>query len=323
MAYPNPFIEERADPFVTKGQDGYYYFTASYPAYKKAKNGYDRIVLRRSRTVSGLRTAQEHTIWKAHKNGNMAVHIWAPEIHFIGGKYYIFFAAGDKDDVWHIRPYMLVCEGNDPISDKWTELGRVKPSDGDSVSFGDFSLDMTHFEHKGQHYLIWAEKYRDSVLMMAKINPEKPDKLITKPIMLTKPEFDWEIVRHRVNEGPSVLKTEDNIFVFFSASGTGEEYCMGMLWADAESDLMDVSSWHKKDKPILSTGDLSGEAGPGHNSFVTDENGKLLIVYHARPSSHLEKKCGSYFEESLYDPCRHARIKEIGFDQNGLPFVKV
>ena len=323
MTYPNPFIEERADPFVTKGQDGYYYFTASYPAYKKAQNGYDRIILRRSETVSGLRTAKEHTIWKAHEKGNMAVHIWAPEMHFIGGKYYIFFAAGDRDEVWHIRPYMLVCAGDDPINDEWLELGRVKPSQGDERSFGDFSLDMTHFEHKGEHYLIWAEKNSDSVLMMGKIDPSEPNKLISLPILLTKPEYDWEIVRHRVNEGPSVLKTEDKIIVFFSASGTGEEYCMGMLWADAENDLMDISSWHKSDKPVLSTCDLNGEAGPGHNSFITDENGKLLIVYHARPSSHLEKKCGSYFEESLYDPCRHARIREIEFREDGLPKIKV
>ena len=29
--YQNPFIEERADPYITKGPDGFYYFTASYP----------------------------------------------------------------------------------------------------------------------------------------------------------------------------------------------------------------------------------------------------------------------------------------------------
>ena len=323
MTYTNPFIEERADPFIMKGPDGFYYFTASYPAYDSAENGYDRIILRRSETVSGLREAQEHTIWFAHEKGEMAVHIWAPEIHFIENKWYIFFAAGEKENIWNIRPYMLMCDGSDPINDGWKELGKVRASEGDTVSFGDFSLDMTHFEHKGRHYLIWAEKYKDSVLMMAEIKPEEPNNLISKPILLTKPEYDWETVRHRVNEGASVLKTNDKIFIFFSASGTGEEYCMGMLWADAESDLMDKASWHKNDRPVLSTNDLCGEAGPGHNSFVTDENGSLLIVYHARPASHLEKKCGTYCEESLYDPCRHARIREITFDENGFPKVKI
>ena len=33
MNYPNPFIPQRADPYVVKGPDGKYYFTASYPAF--------------------------------------------------------------------------------------------------------------------------------------------------------------------------------------------------------------------------------------------------------------------------------------------------
>lgn len=320
--YQNPFIVERADPFITKGSDGYYYFTASYPAYLNVDSGYDRIILRRSKTVDGLRSAEEKTIWSAHSEGIMSKHIWAPEMHEIGGKWYVFFAAGNSDDVWHIRPYMLRLEGNDPMNDKWIELGKVKALEGDDVSFNSFSLDMTHFEHKGKHFLIWAEIIGDSSLFMAEINPEEPNQLTSMPILLTKPEFDWEKVNFRVNEGASVLKTEDRVYVFFSASGTGAEYCMGMLYADTDSDLMDKNSWTKISEPILQTEDLVGEAGPGHNSFVTDENGKLLLVYHARPESHLKGECRTYCSESLYDPCRHTRIREVKFDNSGVPVLK-
>lgn len=320
--YENPFIIERADPFITKLSDGYYYFTASYPAYLSVDSGYDRIILRRSRTVEGLRSAEEKAVWYAHKEGIMAKHIWAPEIHEIGGQIYIFFAAGNKDDVWHIRPYMLRLKGNNPLEDEWEELGKVKAAEGDEVSFNSFSLDMTHFEHKGKHYLIWAEIVGDSSLFMAEINPEKPNQLISKPILLTKPEYDWEKVRHRVNEGASVLKTEDKVYVFFSASGTGAEYCMGMIYADTDADLMNKDSWTKHTEPVLRTENLTGEAGPGHNSFVTDEKGDLLLVYHARPESHLKGECGTYCEESLYDPCRHARIRNVKFDEKGTPTLK-
>lgn len=320
--YQNPFITERADPYVTKGSDGYYYFTASYPAYLNVDSGYDRIILRRSRTIDGLRTAEEKIIWKAHSEGIMSKHIWAPEIHEINGRWYIFFAAGNSDDVWHIRPYMLRLEGNDPINDSWTELGKVKAKEGDDVSFNSFSLDMTYFEHKGKHYLIWAEILGDSSLFMAEIDPEKPNVLISEPILLTKPEYDWEKVNHKVNEGASVLKTDDKIYVFFSASGTGAEYCMGMLYADSCSNLMDKDSWTKVTEPVLETKDLIGEAGPGHNSFVTDENGKLLLIYHARPESHLKGECGTFCSESLYDSCRHARIREVKYDNNGVPVLR-
>lgn len=319
--YPNPFITERADPYITHGADGYYYFTASYPAYGSVHNGYDRIILRRSKTVAGLRDATEHTVWTAHSEGVMAKHIWAPEIHNILGKWYIFFAAGDSDDIWKIRPYVLLCNG-DPIEGNWQELGKVQACEGDTVSFTSFSLDMTYFEHKGKHYLIWAEIIGDSSLFISEINPKEPHRLISKPILLTKPEYDWEKVVFRVNEGASVLKTNDKIYVFFSASGTGAEYCMGQLCADTDSDLMDVKSWTKFPRPVLETKDLEGEAGPGHNSFVTDENGDLLLVYHSRPASHLEGKCGTYMEESLYDPCRHARIKKVHFNEKGEPVLR-
>lgn len=252
----------------------------------------------------------------------MARHIWAPEIHFIGGKWYIFFAAANSDDVWHIRPYLLKCDGNDPYNDTWSELGKMQASDDDTVSFNSFSLDMTYFEHNAKHYLIWAEIIGDSSLFMAEINPENPQKLITKPILLTKPEYDWEKVVFRVNEGASVLKTKEKVYVFFSASGTGSEYCMGRLEADTDADLMNPANWKKLDSPVLQTSDLVGESGPGHNSFVSDENGELLLVYHARPESHLHGECGTYCEESLYDPCRHARIRKVRFDENGVPVLK-
>ena len=97
---------------------------------------------------------------------------------------------------------------------------------------------------------------------------------------------------------------------------------MGLLFADKSSDLMNISSWEKLPNPILETKDLVNEAGPGHNSFVVDEKGKLLLIYHSRPSSHAEKKCGTFCGEVLYDPCRHTRIKEIKFDENNMPIIE-
>ena len=88
------------------------------------------------------------------------------------------------------------------------------------------------------------------------------------------------------------------------------------------ADLMDVNSWTKDSEPALQTSDLTDQAGPGHNSFVVDEKGNQLIVYHARPFSHFDKECGSYCDEPLYDPCRHARVKIVKFDKNNTPILK-
>ena len=47
LKYNEPWILQRADPYVYRHTDGSYYFTASVPEY-------DRIVLRKSDTLAGL-----------------------------------------------------------------------------------------------------------------------------------------------------------------------------------------------------------------------------------------------------------------------------
>lgn len=41
----------------------------------------------------------------------MSKHIWAPELHYLEGKWYIYFAGGEEEDIWKIRPYVLECQG--------------------------------------------------------------------------------------------------------------------------------------------------------------------------------------------------------------------
>ena len=77
LKYNEPWILQRADPFVCK-KDGWYYFTASVPAY-------DSIVLRRAKKLADLPQAEEVVIWKKHESGPMSKHIWAPELHYLEG----------------------------------------------------------------------------------------------------------------------------------------------------------------------------------------------------------------------------------------------
>ena len=145
VPWNQPWILQRADPYVYRHTDGTYYFTASVPAY-------DRIVLRRSDTLAGLADAEETTVWKKHETGHMGDHIWAPELHFLDGKWYLYFAAGDAEGKWAIRPYVLECADADPVSGSWTEKGKMGCADEDEFSFRSFSLDATVFENHGEHY---------------------------------------------------------------------------------------------------------------------------------------------------------------------------
>ena len=141
----NPLIRHRADPWVFKHEDGFYYFTATVPEY-------DLIELRRSRTLAGLAEAETCVVWRKRDKGELASHIWAPEIHFIKGKWYIYFAAGGSEDVWHIRKYVLENDSANPMEGSWQEKGEIESGDTR------FTLDATTFECRGRRYLVWAQK---------------------------------------------------------------------------------------------------------------------------------------------------------------------
>lgn len=317
------FIADRADPYITRGSDGYYYFTASYPMYGAADpQGYDRIILRRAKTIEGLKDAKEIVIWDESESTTAHRFIWAPEIHEIDGKWYVYFAAsGQADNVWDINCHVIACNGKDPYKDSWTDKGKFQAVEGDSLPFTGFSLDMTYFECNGKHYVIWAQKIGDSNVYMAQIDPKEPWKTTSKCILLTKPEYYWEKVSIPVNEGPAVMIHEGKVFVAFSASATGPEYCLGLMYADEKADLMDVKSWTKVEKSLLTSEDLIGEYGPGHNSFVQDENGDWIFVYHSRSEECYQGKCGYGNEDPLYDPCRSARIRKVAWDKEGMPIL--
>lgn len=307
VKYNEPWILQRADPYVYKHTDGTYYFTASVPAY-------DTVVLRSSKTLAGLAEAEEKVLWRKHESGPMSKHIWAPEIHYLFGKWYIYFAGGEIDDEWEIRPYVLECKGDDPMQDEWIEKGKMVRAEGDEFSFEAFSLDATVFENKGRWYYIWAEKVgvgkQISNLYIAEM--ENGYTLKTIQVLLTTPDYDWERHGFWVNEGPGIIKHNGKIFMTYSASETGIQYCVGMLTADEDADLLDPRSWTKERYPVLATNEEKGIYGPGHNSFTKDEEGNDIIVYHARTEAEI-------VGNPLYNPNRHAMLMKVKWSEDGRP----
>lgn len=307
LKYNEPWILQRADPYVYLHRDGWYYFTASLPQY-------DGIALRRAKSLEELPEAEEVMIWRKHESGPMSANIWAPEIHYLFGRWYIYYAGGEAEDIFKIRPYVLECQSDDPMSGPWLEMGKMRRAEDDIFSFEAFSLDATVFEHRGEWYYIWAEKVsvgpQISNLYIAKM--ENGCTLKTVQVLLTTPDYDWERVGYWVNEGPGILKHEGKIFLTYSASSTGICYCVGMLTADEDSDLLDPRSWVKERYPVLKSDNGLEIYGPGHNSFTKDENGNDVMVYHARKESVIEG-------DPLYNPNRHAMLMQVRWDESGTP----
>jgi GH43 family beta-xylosidase len=301
-----PLIRQRADPYIHRHADGWYYFTASVPAY-------DGIELRRSHTIVGLADAEPLMVWRKPDQGPYSDLVWAPEIHFNRGAWYVYFAAAPsreiRDELFQHRMYALSTLAENPLQGEWTFEGRI------DTGMDTFCLDATTFEHRGVLYYLWAQKAPgirgNSNLYIAPM--QDPVTLGGEPVRLSVPEYDWETRGFWVNEGPAVVRHGHRLFVTYSASATDANYAMGLLWADAEADLLEPDNWTKSDKPVLTSSPRYRIFGPGHNSFTVAEDGVTdLLVYHARTYTEIEG-------DPLWNPDRHTFVKPLRWDDDGMP----
>lgn len=148
--WPNPFIEQRADPYILR-HEGQYYFIASVPQY-------DRLAIRRADSLEGLRHAEEVVVWRKPETGPMSQLIWAPELHHIDGKWYIYFAAThtqalDALGMFQHRMFAIECADRDPLSGTDRERANQHP-------VRHLRLDATTFVHQGKRWYLWAQKPR-------------------------------------------------------------------------------------------------------------------------------------------------------------------
>jgi GH43 family beta-xylosidase len=301
-----PLIRQRADPYIHKHGDGYYYFTASVPAY-------DGIELRRAKTIAGLADADTVMVWRKPDTGPCSALIWAPEIHFNSDAWYVYFAAAPsreiRDELFQHRMYAISSRADNPLDGPWTFEGRI------DTGLDTFCLDATTFTHRDVLYYVWAQKEAgirgNSNLYIAPM--KDPVTLGAVPTRLSIPEYEWETRGFRVNEGPAVVRHSGRLFMTYSASATDENYAMGLLWADTDADLTDPGSWNKSAEPVLTSSPEYDIFGPGHNSFTVAEDGETdMLVYHARTYTEIEG-------DPLWNPDRHTFVKPLRWDENGMP----
>ena len=300
----NPLVRQRADTQIFRHADGFYYMTASVPEY-------DRLVLRRARTLAGLATARETVLWRHLASGPLSGFIWAPELHRIDGRWFMYFAAGPSgggEDVFRIRTYVLACDGADAMTGRWSVLGQLQ------TPWDTFTLDSTSFVHRGTRYLLWAQKEpgidTNSNLYLAPL--KTPITLAAPPARLTVPTLDWEVRGFKVAEGATVLARNGRLFMTYSASATDDRYCLGLLTAADDADIMQPSSWTKSPVPVFVSSEATSVYGPGHNSFTVDDQGRDLLVYHGRDYKAIKG-------DPLFDPNRDTRVQRIYYHADGTP----
>jgi GH43 family beta-xylosidase len=303
--FTNPLLPSGADPWVIY-QNGYYYYTNSVR---------DSLVIWKTRNLADLRSAQKKTVWLPPPNTNYSKELWAPELHYINHKWYMYFAADDGNNNHH-RLYVLENMSADPLKGKWVFKGKL------SDATDKWAIDGSVFTHKGQLYLIWAgwegDENGEQDIYIAKM--KNPWTIEGERSKISSPLYDWEKYGDlhdannpphvNVNEGPEILKHNDKLFLIYSASGCWTDfYALGMLTASKNSNLLDPSSWKKSAQPVLKKSESNGVYAPGHNSFFKSPNGKEdWIIYHA--NSKPAQGCGGF---------RSPRMQKFTWNKNDTP----
>jgi GH43 family beta-xylosidase len=258
--FVNP-INDGPDPWMVY-HNGYYYLTTSQ---------HDCIRMWRARRLSELATTPGVVVWK-DDDPSRDQQVWAAEFHRIGERWYLYYTASDGVDRNH-RIYALESEGDDPMG-PYTFKGQVTK---------EWAIDPGLLIHPdGTLYFLWTGFDKGNALFIARM--ANPWTVVGEGVVISAPTYAWEQHGFPVNEAPEVLQRDGNIFVIYSACDTGtEQYCLGMLTARADADLLDAASWVKAPEPVFSRNVEGGVFGPGHNGFFKSPDGAQdWIVYHAR-----------------------------------------
>ena len=263
MNIQNPVIHNSqggtADPFVTF-ENGYFYH-----CFSDGKNG---ICVSRFTSLEHMGDDTKREIFSVY-NAEGLERFFAPELHKLDGKWYIYAAPNKIGDPIHFM-CVLESEGLDPVG-KYNLLGTI---DGIGEKW---SIDATTFMYREQRYMFYTDCKN---IFLAKMSA--PDKLDGESVVITTPEYDWEKEMQPIVEGPAVIFDKDTPVLIYSASDSKcDGYCLGMMRLEGD-DPMKKDAWVKHPHPILSQ--KEGMFGPGHCSFSV-EDGNLYCIFHANLES--------------------------------------
>lgn len=270
--FSNPVVQG-SDPWVAQ-KDGNYYYLHTLG---------NRISIWKTRQMSRLGVAPVTQVFTPRPGSSNSENVWAPELHFSDGKWYIYFTAGSGPDNTQ-RCWVLENESADPTQGTWTEKGRIFATDTDF-----WGIDGTVLEHNGIKYFLWSGRpvanVQNQNIYIARMS--NPWTIEGNSVMLTKPDLNWETRGGPVNEGPQILKRNGKVFMIYSASGCWtDDYALGMLTLKEGGNPMVAEDWEKAPSPVFQKAPENRAYGPGHNAFFTSPDGtESWIIYHANSNS--------------------------------------
>ncbi len=275
--FSNP-VTEGADPWIIKNDSIYY-------AVESASGGIQ--VFRSEELTEVLESGDRAEVWSQPASGWNQQNLWAPELHYIRGEWYIYYTAGESGPPFlSQRSGVLRAVTNSPLGD-YEEMGMLYT--GDNIETNDdvkWAIDFTVFKHDGNLYGIWSGWEENATtdrtpqhLYIAEM--ENPWTISSNRVKISSPVEPWETgTELAINEGPEILKNDDQTFVIYSASESWlPAYNLGQLELVGD-DPMDPASWEKSGPVFEGSGEVFGT---GHASFTTSPDGsENWIAFHTK-----------------------------------------
>lgn len=260
--FTNPIING-ADPWVIY-KDGFYYYT---------RTGGSVIDIFKSPTLSGIPKGIKRTVY-APVSGPASQQVWAPELHFLNGKWYVYFSASDGV-IQNQRTYVLEAKTDDPQGD-YLFKGKIADPNADYQA-----IDGSVFEYNGQMYFIWAGTHPSEIGGIYIARMSNPWTLSSQRVKIAIPEYAWEKQGWEQVEAPQALQKDGRLFIVYSGSSTSSpDYALGLLTYNGGS-ILSKSGWNKRNTPVFKKTDKV--FGPGHASFTQSIDGtEDWFMYHAR-----------------------------------------
>lgn len=284
--FTNPVLPAGADPWVIRHGDDYFYCGSARGSIFVGKSASLREI-----------GANRKKVFTPPPGTAYSRELWAPELHFLDNRWFVYFAADDGNNEKH-RMWVLRSKTGD-AQGQYELMGRLDTGDR-------WAIDGSVFEWNDKRYFIWSgwqgtENVAQNIYIAPMANPWT---LGGKRVLISKPELPWELNgRPLINEGPTALRHGDRLFIVYSASGSWtDDYCLGRL-DFLGGDPLRAKNWTKHPQAVFARTETV--FGPGHASFVNDGK-RDWIVYHAA------RRAGSGWE-------RDVRMQPFEWNADGTP----
>lgn len=277
----NP-IAEGADPWVVRHNDAYYW------CLSMSNRG---IEVWKSDTLTDLGT--RYVVWRSPDEGPHSREIWAPELHRLNGKWYVYVAASNGNNANH-RTIVLESSADEPI-EGFEYKAELYTGDDPALKHNNrWAIDATPLEHEGKLYAIWSGWEDERDIQYLYIAP------LTNPWTVVGPrvricdnaDYWWERVSESANErglheAPEILKHKDRTFLIYSCSASWQPlYKLGLLELRNGGDPLNPQDWQKHSQPVFQRSKTT--FGAAHCAFISSPESSTTsktehwLLYHAK-----------------------------------------